>query len=318
MTKAMMSVACDPPNGRRVGSAALALLLVVTLMGGCSVRNFALNQVGDALANSGSTFASDDDLQLIGAAAPFSLKLMESVLAETPDNRGLLLATTRGFVQYSYAYVEFPADEIEDRNVKAAYAQRDRARRLYLRARNYGLQGLETSYPGLTKSLRTNPAGALSATTVEDVGLLYWTGVAWAAAISLSKDNPFLVADLPIVEALVRRALVLDETYDHGAVHVFLISYEMSRSGVNAGAADLARQHFDRAVELSEGKQAAPFVTFAEAVSVTERDRTEFEKLLQHALKLNVNADPEGRLANLVMQRRARWLLGRTDVLFAD
>jgi predicted anti-sigma-YlaC factor YlaD len=318
MTRATMSIACDPPNTRRVGSAALALLLVVTLMGGCSVRNFALNQVGDALANSGSTFASDDDLQLIGSAAPFSLKLMESVLADTPNHRGLLLATTQGFVQYAYAYVELPADELEDHNLKAAYAQRDRARRLYLRARNYGLRGLEVSSPGLTKSLKTDPAGALSATTVEDVGLLYWTGVAWAAAISLSKDDPFLVADLPIVEALVRRALVLDETYDHGAVHVFLISYEISRAGVSAGAPARARGHFDRAVELSEGKQAAPFVTFAEAVSVTERDRAEFEKLLQRALNLDVSANPEGRLANLVMQRRAQWLLGRTDLLFAD
>jgi len=312
------SIVRAPANARRVGLTTLTLLLVVMLMGGCSVRNYALNQVGDALANSGSTFASDDDVQLIGTAAPFSLKLMESVLADTPYHRGLLLATTRGFVQYSYAYAEFPADELEDRNLTAAYAQRERARRLYLRARNYGLRGLEVSSPGLTRLLKTNAAGALSATTVEDVGLLYWTGVAWAAAISLSKDDPFLVADLPTVEALVRRALTLDESYDHGAIHVFLISFEMSRSGVNARAADLARQHFERAVELSDGKQAAPFVTFAEAVSVTERNRNQFRDLLRHALKLNADAQPESRLANLVMQRRARWLLRRTDRLFAD
>ncbi len=318
MTRKLWGIARYPTHVWRVGPAAIAVLLAVALTSGCSVRTFALNQMGDALASSGSTFGSDDDLELIGDAAPFSLKLMESILAETPDHRGLLLAVTKGFVQYAYAYVELPADEIEDRNVKAAYAQRDRARRLYLRARNYGLHGLETSYPGLRKTLRTDPAGALGATTVEDVGLLYWTGVAWAAAISLSKEDPFLVADLPIVEALVRRALNLYETYDHGAIHVFLISFEMSRSGVNAGAANIARRHFDRAVELSDGNQAAPFVTFAETVSVTERNRAQFRELLQRALKLNPDAQPESRLANLVMQRRARWLLGHTDRLFAD
>lgn len=318
MTTELKGSAGDPTCTGRLGSTALALLLIASLLGGCSLRTFALNQMGDALAGSGSTFGSDDDLELVGDAAPFSLKLMESVLAETPDHRGLLLAVTQGFVQYAYAYVELPADEMEDRNVRAAYRQRERARRLYLRARNYGLRALRNSYPDLEKSLKTDPKGALSQTTAEDVGLLYWTAVAWAAAISLSKDNPFLVADLPIVEAMMRRALVLDEAYSHGAVHVFLISYEMSRAGLRTGAPKRARGHFDRAVELTEGLQAAPFVTYAEAVSVAQRDRAEFQKLLQRALKLDVNARPEWRLANLVMQRRARWLLDRTDELFVE
>src|ERR1051325_10752899 len=51
---------------------------------GCSIRRFALNQAADALAGSGTAFASDDDPDLIRAAAPFSLKLMESLLAENP------------------------------------------------------------------------------------------------------------------------------------------------------------------------------------------------------------------------------------------
>lgn len=312
------SITGDSSHARSLRSTTLALLLIVLLTGGCSIRDFALNQMGDALASSGTTFASDGDLRLVGDAAPFSLKLMESVLAETPDHRELLLATARGFVQYSYAFVELPADEIEDRNLKAAYAERERARRLYLRARNYGLRGLEVSLPDLNKTLKTDPNGALSATTVEDAGLLYWTAVAWAAAISLAKDDPFLVADIPTVEALARRALVLDESYDHGAVHVFLISLEMSRASLSAGAAQRARGHFDRAVELSGGKQAAPYVTFAEAVAVAQHNRAQFRELLQHALELDANAAPESRLANLVMQRRARWLLDRTNVLFAD
>ena len=295
----------------------LALALGVAL-GGCSVRNLAVNSMGDALASSGSGFGSDDDPELIGAAVPFSLKLMESVLSETPNHRGLLLAVTQGFVQYSYAYVELRADELEDTDVRAAYAQRERARRLYLRARNYGLRGLEAAHPGIGRSLKSDPAAARAATTRQDVPTLYWTGVAWAAAISLSKDDAFLIADLPVAEALVRRALALDETYDHGAIHTFLITYEMSRAGLSADAPAKARGHFARAVELSEGLQAAPYVTLAESVSISERNRKEFEQMLRQALKLDSGARPEWRLVNLVMQRRARWLLDRTDKLFAD
>jgi len=299
----------------RAGATAVVIALAAT---GCSVRSVALDHVGNALAASGSGFGSDDDPQLIGAAAPFSLKLMESVLAETPAHRGLLLSTTQGFVQYSYAFVELPADEIEDTNLPAARAGRERAARLYLRARNYGLRGLETAYPGVTKALRSDPVGALAACRAEDAALLYWTAVAWAAAISLAKDDPYLVADLPAVEALARRALALDEAYDHGAAHVFMINFEMSRAGLAAGATAQARRHFERAVELSAGAHAAPYVTYAEAVAVAERNRAEFEALLATALAIDAGARPEWRLANLVMQRRASWLLARTPKLFAD
>jgi len=102
----------------------------------------AVNKVGDALAGSGSTFASDDDPELVKAAVPFSLKLMESLLAESPRHKGLLFATASGFTQYSYAFVQQDADEMEDKDVTGAAHLRARARRLYLRARNYGLRGL--------------------------------------------------------------------------------------------------------------------------------------------------------------------------------
>ena len=41
-------------------------------------------------------------------------------------------------------------------------------------------------------------------------------------------------------------------------------------------------------------------------------------KLLERALAVDVNAKPEYRLVNLVMQRRARWLLSRIDDLILD
>lgn len=300
------------------GYALVVAMIVFLSTSGCSVRHFAVNSMGDALAASGSGFGSDDDPELIGAAAPFSLKLMESVLAESPSHRGLLLAAAQGFVQYAYAFVEMRADELEDRDLQAAYAQRERARRLYLRARDYGLRGLETAHPGMARSLRADPAGAVARATEKDTSLLYWTGVAWAAAISLSKDDPFLIADLPVAEALVRRALTLEETYDHGAIHVFLITYEMSRAGMRAGAALKARAHFERAVELTSGRHAAPYVTLAEAVSIAEQNRGEFESLLQHALKLDTSGKPEWRLVNSVMQRRAHWLLDRANRFFSE
>jgi len=185
-----------------------------------------------------------------------------------------------------------------ERDVAAAYAQQARARALYVRARDYGRRGLKRDQ--------------------DDVALLYWTAVAWAAAISLSKDDPAMLAELPEVDKLIRRAEKLDADFDHGALRSFLIGYEMSRPTAGAGAERLARADFARAVALSDGKQAAPYVALAESVCVPAHARKEFDALLRQALRIDLDARPEWRLANEVMQRRARWLLSRIDEFFPE
>lgn len=283
---------------------------------GCSVKRVAVNKVGNALAGSGTTIASDDDPELVKAAVPFSLKLMESLLSESPRHEGLLLATASGFTEYSYAFIQQDADELEDKDLAAAEEMRGRARRMYLRARNYGLRGLEVRHKGFEKALRADPKQAVRVATKKDVPRLYWTALAWAAAISLSKDNPDLIAEQPMVEAMMDRALALDEAFDYGAIHTFMITYEMSRPQGTGDPAGRSRQHFERAVALSGGQQAGPMVSFAEAVCVQKQDLKQFETLLRQALAINPDAKSEWRLANLIMQRRAKWLLSRTDQLF--
>lgn len=299
--------------GKSVGVAALGLAV---LSSGCSIKRMAVNKVGDALAGGGTAFTSDDDPELVKAALPFSLKLMESLLAESPRHEGLLLAACSGFTEYAYAFVQQDADELEDKDFTGAEQMRGRARRLYLRAHNYGLRGLEARHKGFEQALRSHAKTAVSVATARDVPWLYWTALSWAAAISLSKDNPDLIAELPLVEAMMDRALALDESFDHGAIHAYLITYEMSRSGASGDPAARARQHFERALALSGGQQAGPMVSFAEAVCVQKQDLKQFESLLHQALAINPDTKPEWRLVNLVMQRRAQWLLARADQLF--
>lgn len=303
---------------RNLFTRSAGLGLIWALAGGCSVTKFAANRAGDALSGSGTTFASDDDPEMIKAAVPFSLKLMESLLAKTPEHQGLLLSTCSGFTQYGFAFVEQEADEIAPRDFTAARVQYVRARRLYLRARDYGLRGLSVRHPHFREELTRNPQAALARTTPADVPLLYWTAASWAKAITLSKDNPELLADLSLVEAMVDRALVLDESFDRGALHSFLISYEMVRPRGEGEARDRARKHFERAVELSQGQSAGPYVSLAEAVNLPAQDRKGFEALLAQALVLDPDRFPQDRLVNLIMQKRARWLLSRTDELFVE
>lgn len=282
---------------------------------GCSVKRLAINQLGDALSNGGGSFATDEDPELIRDAAPFSLKLMESLLVEAPGHRELLQALASGFTQYAYAFAQHPADELEEKDLAAASAGRTRAKRLYLRARNYGLRGLEARHPGFEKLLRAGPESAVRVTKQADVHLLYWTAAAWAASISLSKDSPDAIADLPLAAALIDRAMVLDEKFDHGAIHSFLITFELARPGAGPDAVAKSLRHFARAVELSGGQQAGPYVSLAENVAVKQQNAAQFKALLDQALAVKVDARPEWRLVNTIMQRRARWLLGRMDDL---
>lgn len=305
------------PGGLR-RLACYALWLPLAAASGCSLRQLAIDGLGDTLSVGGTAFASDDDLDLVRASTPFSLKLMESVLVERPERTDLLVATARAFTQYTFAFVEQDADETEDKDVAAAYRLRDRARKLYRRARDYGLRGLEVTHPGFGAALRTNPGSALSAMAREDVPELYWTGVSWAAMIALSKDDPDSVADVPLIGAMAERALELDEGFDSGALHVFMISFEMARRGSREASAARAREHYRRAVYFSGGHQAVPHVSLAEAVSVPTRNRREFESLLRTALSVDPDAAPQWRLANVLMQRRAKWLLDREDQLFTE
>lgn len=286
------------------------------LVTACSPRQFAINKIGDALANPGTTYAADDDPELIAQAAPFSLKLIESLLESSPKHEGLLLAAASGFTQYAYAFVLQEADFIEEQDFERATELRLRGRRLALRARDYGLRGLEARHPGFSARLRQDPRAAVNMASAKDVPLLYWTAAALGSAISVSKDLPELVADQPILEALIDRALQLDETFNFGAIHSFLITYEMARQGVPGDPAERSRRHFDRAIALSQGQAAGPYISFAEAVSLSKQNRAEFESMLQKALAIDPNARLEWRLENMINQRRARWLLARVPDLF--
>ncbi len=295
----------------------LAWAVLLPALTACSMRRFAVNRIGDALAAGGATFESDEDLELVGDALPFGLKLLESLLAESPRHKGLLLAACRGFTLYSYAYVHQEADRLAPEDLDRANQLRERARRLFLRARGYGLRALDLAYPGLSKRLEADPKTALSRVRQGDLPLLYWNAAALALAISSARSDAQLLARLPEVEALLDRALELDESWDRGSLHEFQVVFAATRPGRAPDPARL-KKHFDRALQLSRGERASLYVAYAEAVSVRTQNRAEFRALLEKALAVDPDHDPSLRLANRLAQRRARWLLERTDELFLE
>jgi hypothetical protein len=304
---------------RKGVSAALVTLAFAGLASNaCSVRKVAIAKVADALASGGDVFSSDDDPELIGAALPFTLKTMEGLLTQDPTNEDLLLAAASGFTKYSWGWVQLPAQRLADTDYTQSQRQLGRARRLYLRARDYGLRGLEQRQPGIGERLRLEPATAAATLGADELPFLYWTAAAWAGAIGVGKDQPELLADLPTVLALIDRAVAIDEKWEGGVAHeVSIVLAAALPEGMGGGVAK-ARNHFDRSIAISQGRHASPYLALAEGVAIPAQDRASFEALLQQALAVDVDAEPLSRVANLLAQDHASWLLENADVWFLD
>ena len=287
------------------------------LLASCSIKQMAVNSMADALSADGtSVFAIDDDPELVGEALPFALKSMEAILQETPRHRKLLIATCAGFVQYGHAYVLQPAQELESENLQAARRIRERAKSLFLRARQYGIRALDLNHPGFSKAIFKDPVAAVADIGEKDVAALYWTGVAWGSAISAGKSDMSLIGDLPAVTAIMEKALKLDPVWQNGAIHEFFIVYDAARSEAEGGGLASAEYHFNRAMALNQGRSISPLVLLAESACIKQQNRQRFESLLKQSLAFDVNRYPEYRLANIISQRKARYLLDNIDSFF--
>lgn len=254
----------------------------------------------------------DEDPELIEAALPFNLKTLETLLASDPNNRNLLLQAATGFTLYARAFIEPQADELEDEDFYAAIAMRQRATRMYLRAYGYGLRGLATNHPGISSNLSQDPASWSAQLGPDDLGLMVWTAAPLGAAIGLSGDNPQLTADIAVVGHLLKRAAALDESYGQGLLHQLLLVYETSAMDGNL---EQANSHYQRALELKGGGSPSLWLTWIEKVSIPNQDRAEFDLLMAQITDYDTQLNPQGRLLEILAQRRAQWLNERVDDL---
>jgi hypothetical protein len=142
------------------------------------------------------------------------------------------------------------------------------------------------------------------------VALAYWAAASWGGYISLSKDHPDDVADLPLAIRLATLAWQVAPDHGDGALASLMGSFELARPG---GSREQAQTYFDRAITASGGKSAGAYVAKAEGLALSSGDRAAFDALLRQALAA---AAARRDLSNEVMRERAAWLLETADDLF--
>lgn len=297
-------------SGRPAGLAAgLVVAVVVVTLTGCSPQALLVRSAADQLAGVGA--ATEDDPVLAKEASAFYLKLSESVLARNPGHLPLAAAVAGGFTQYAYAFVAFEAERLENTDARAALRHRQRAARLYARAKGHALRALEQRHPGLLQALAT-PTGSAAALKLaaDEASVAYWAAAAWGGQIALSKDQPDTVADLPLAIRLAEQAWQAQPLLEAGGLAGLMGQFELARPG---GTPERAAAYFDQAVQAGGGQQAGPWVAKAEALALPAGDRAQFEAWLRVALRIS-QAHPT--LANQVMRDRATWLLDTAEDRF--
>ena len=304
-------------------------------MTGCSINRLAVRAVAGVLTGGGGAgaFGRDDDPELVGDALPFALKLYESLLDADPENPKLLLATGSAYTMYAFAFVQSPAELLPDDAVEEQAAAIARARKLFLRGRDYIFRALELRYPGRFSEyldLRTAELGSADPTDTlvgllvrkldfadkRDIDYLYWASASWMAAVSTAQFDMSLIVTVPKAIALAFKVLEWDDAYGGGGLHDLLVSYYGAGLDPDPNWKDRAREHYEKAVAYAKGTKAGMYLSYAMAVKVSEQDVEGFRDLVQKALDVDLDAAPDSRLENVLAQRKARWLLENIEKYF--
>lgn len=285
----------------------LAVTFSISLLSACSVQQQLLRNVGDALSK--ETNSSDDDLELLMHASAYHLKISESLLKEIPDHVNLAESVARGYTQYAFVFLMDEADRIESDSIQKATVLRARAAKMLMRAKNLGWQTLVLKYPLLETQLQRASINKSLSLNSEHVGLVYWVMTSWAGAISLSKDSPDLVADLPQVIRLAELAWKAEPQFDKGALASMMGTLELAKPNANL---ETAEKYYNLSVQW-RGDQIAPLVSKAENWAVATRNKDSFVLLLKQAIEFSAHKTD---LTNTVMRRRAQWLLDNVDNYF--
>ncbi len=281
----------------------LPLLLAALLLQGC-IQTMAIRTMGGIMDFGLETFNEEGDLKLAESALGSNLKLVEALIKGDPENKKLLLMASQGFSAYALAFAE--DDSVE------------RARVFYLRGREYGMRVLtqnQTFKEALDKDVATFQL-ALKSFSKDDVPALFWTAFGWGSYINITRSDVGALADLPKVLAMMEYVRQLDASFYYGGPYLILGSIEGSMPKVMGGRPELAKEYFDRAVELTGGKFLLTYVDHAKTYAVQIQDQVLFESFLKKVDDAPADILPEARLSNAIAKRKAKLLREHISELF--
>ena len=243
------------------------------------------------------------DLKLVREGMPSYLMLIDGMVEALPDNKRLLITAAQSYASYASAFIQD-----EDK----AYAIT-----LYAKAKEYALRALEQNgfKNPLSRPFDDFETG-LQKMGTKDVPYLFWAASCWGSWISLNMRSMEAMAELPRVEAMMKRVLVLDEAFYYGGAHIFMGVLEASKPRIAGGDLNRARDHFLKAIELGDGRFLMAKVYYANYYAKKAFDRELYISTLENVLEIPVAIVPELTLLNTVAHTKAKKMLDEVDEYF--
>lgn len=285
-----------------------AIALAAIFLSSCSIATLGTRAT--------DSFLSEEDPELVGQSLPLLLKASEILADSKPKDVDRAVTASSLAVMYAMGFVSADAAGIPSEEVDARMEANLRAKRLLQRAFRRSSAALEHRRKGSLAALAAGDTTPLEKLKAKDVPLLYWTSASALGAFSLDPFDPSASKHLAAAVALLERALELDPDWNYGALQELVISLAPSLPRELGGGVERAEAAYRRALEASGGLRASPYVSYASSVCVGRQDYKAFKQALEAALAVDVDADPTGRLANIIAQKNAKRLLAQAPDIF--
>jgi hypothetical protein len=284
---------------------ALALALLGT---GCSLERVLLDGQLAATRKASVSFDTLSDLEIAKIGAGSSLVQLEGMHVLAPDQKDALFMLTQTYAGYTSLFVEDEWEQAYDRGDDDAETwHAERARKNYDRAIGYGTELIDMSKPGFVAAQKNRDTirAYLQGVGKEDAETVLWLGIAWLGRGAVAAERPEIVAELFVGEALLERAVELDDSMAYGLGLAALAAYH-----ARSPDAELKESAalFDRAFAKTQRKALTPLVLRAQNLACVSHDEKQYRALLEEVLA--APDFPQQRIENTAAKRKAQRLLG--------
>ena len=238
---------------------------------------------------------------------------LEKTKSPDLDSQRLLMRTK---VEYGFGIIMEQASRLIDEDYSKAMAKYEQANKIFSEARDSGISIMSKKYPSFDKWLNKETPIDFNADDVNDI---YWLAASIGGCISSSRGDPFELINLPNVGRLLRTGIDIDPEWANGSFYSAMMSFTTTRSDLNETMLrDSVDFYFDKAIFYSNGKDAGPYLTYAESIHKPFQERKDFVDKLNYVINMENKPSNEFELTNLLAKSRAKWLLARTDEYFLE
>jgi len=249
-----------------------------------------------------ATILAHDEPETVRQAIPTYLILVSSLIRGDQENVDLLVSGSRLYGSYASVFVEETDRKIILAKKSFAYAEQAMCIRLpeSCAAKTMSYYEFERAINNIQK---------------EDASILFAYGAAWTGLIQANRADWNAVAELPKAKAIIAKVLELDEGISNGDAHLYMGVMESLLPPAMGGKPDIAKQHFERALAISERKNLMALLMYAEKYARLLFDRELHDRLLNELLAVDIR-ESKTLLIDTIARIKARELLADADSYF--